>query len=142
MALLRLVAVALLLLVYLRAPIDLLPERAFGALGLLDDLLLIGAAIAWLRAGLRRAAARGEADAGDGATRPPLRADDARPWDPWAVLGVPRGAGPEAVARAYRERMKAYHPDRVADLGEDLRRLAHERTLEIQRAYEELRQGR
>ena len=39
-------------------------------------------------------------------------------------------------------RMKQYHPDRVSGLGEELQHLAHEKTLAIQRAYEELRQRR
>ena len=63
-------------------------------------------------------------------------------WDPHAVLGLPRGATAEDVNRAYREQMKLYHPDRVADLGEELRRVAHEKTVAIQRAYEELSRGR
>jgi DnaJ-domain-containing protein 1 len=60
------------------------------------------------------------------------------PADPWAVLGVRRGATPEEITRAYHEQMKSYHPDRVADLGEELRRVAHEKSVEIQRAYAEL----
>ncbi len=58
--------------------------------------------------------------------------------DPWTVLGVPRDAGPDAIARAYREQLKRYHPDRVAGLGDELQALAHEKTLEIQRAYDAL----
>jgi DnaJ-domain-containing protein 1 len=58
--------------------------------------------------------------------------------DPHTVLGLPRGAAPEEITRAYREQIKLYHPDKVADLGEDLQRVAHEKTLEIQRAYEAL----
>jgi preprotein translocase subunit Sec63 len=60
-------------------------------------------------------------------------------WDPYAVLGVPSGASPDDVARAYREQMKRYHPDRVADLGPELQELAHRKALDIQRAYAELR---
>jgi preprotein translocase subunit Sec63 len=66
----------------------------------------------------------------------------ASPADPWKVLGVSRGATPEEITRAYHERMKRYHPDRVADLGEELRRVAHEKTVEIQRAYAALQQER
>jgi preprotein translocase subunit Sec63 len=62
-------------------------------------------------------------------------------WDPWAVLGVPRGASREEITRAHREQMKRYHPDRVADLGPELRALAHEKTLALQRAYDELMRG-
>jgi preprotein translocase subunit Sec63 len=59
-------------------------------------------------------------------------------WDPWAVLGVARGASPDEIARAYREQLKRYHPDRVADLGPELQQVAHRKTVELQRAYAEL----
>lgn len=59
-------------------------------------------------------------------------------WDPHAVLGIARGASADEISRAYREQMKLYHPDRVAELGPELQRVAHERTLAIQRAYEDL----
>ena len=58
--------------------------------------------------------------------------------DPYEILGVSAGASAEDIARAYREQIKLYHPDRVADLGEELQRLAPEKTVEIQRAYQEL----
>jgi DnaJ-domain-containing protein 1 len=66
-------------------------------------------------------------------TAPAPRADA---WDPWAVLGVPRTATKEAIAEAYRAQLKRYHPDRVADLGPELQRVAHEKTLELQRAFD------
>jgi DnaJ-domain-containing protein 1 len=37
--------------------------------------------------------------------------------------------------------MREYHPDRVAHLGEELQRLANRKTLEIQGAFERLRQS-
>jgi len=127
-------AAALILLLYLRSPIDLLPDR-LGALGLLDDLLLVLAAAWWLRRRARRARTA--------PARPPAmdRADDTAtgaPWDPYAVLGIARGASAAEIAAAYKEQMRRYHPDRVAHLGEELQRLAHRKTLDIQRAYAEL----
>jgi preprotein translocase subunit Sec63 len=59
-------------------------------------------------------------------------------WDPHAILGVAQGASPEDITRAYREQLKRYHPDRVADLGPELQRVAHQKTVELQRAYAEL----
>jgi DnaJ-domain-containing protein 1 len=62
--------------------------------------------------------------------------------DPHAVLGVPRDASPSTITKAYRQQLKNYHPDRVADLGPELQRVAHEKTIEIQRAYDELMRAR
>lgn len=135
----RLLALAFLLLVYLRSPIDLLPEGALGAIGLLDDLLLIAIAVYWVRGQLRRAAATHRQRTTAPPPPHPPRHESPAPWDPYAVLGVARNASSEEIAHAYRERTKEYHPDRVAHLGRDLQRLAHERTLEIQQAYGELR---
>jgi preprotein translocase subunit Sec63 len=59
-------------------------------------------------------------------------------WDPHAVLGVPRDASRETITRGYHEALKRYHPDRVADLGEELQQLAHRKTIELRRAYDEL----
>ncbi|HEY8516095.1 MAG TPA: J domain-containing protein [Candidatus Binatia bacterium] len=157
--------VCLLLLLYVRSPIDLLPDR-IGLLGLLDDLLLAFFAVWWLRRGggaqrprmTARQRARGPAGfgaagagqrAGEGrAGQGGAEGDDARDaasgaepaWDPYAVLGVARDASAEEIARAYREQMKLYHPDRVAGLGRELQELAHRKAVEIQRAYAELSQ--
>lgn len=59
--------------------------------------------------------------------------------DPCVVLGIPSGASGAEIQRAYRERVKEYHPDRVADLGPELRELAHRKTVEIQQAWQALR---
>src|SRR3954471_20995187 len=49
--------------------------------------------------------------------------------DPYALLGVPPGAGERELARAYRRLAKQWHPDRAGD--EAARRMA-----EINQAYE------
>ncbi len=87
-------------------------------------LVLLVLAFVWLRRRLLPA--------------PRPRAVDGGSWDPHAILGVPHGASRDAVTQAYRERLKEYHPDRVASLGTELRDLAHRKTLDIQRAYAEL----
>jgi DnaJ like chaperone protein len=120
-------------LAYVRSPIDILPDQV-GLIGFIDDLLVAVALVTWWR---RRFAGRHGAAP---LPRPENATDRAAtaPWDPYAVLGVPRGAATGAIDRAYRERMKEYHPDRVAHLGEELRALAHQKTLAIQRAYTEI----
>ena len=70
------------------------------------------------------------------ATPPPHGSSDTPPSDPYEILEVARDASPAEITRAYREQMKRYHPDRVAGLGDELQRLAHERAIAIQRAYD------
>ena len=128
------IAVVLLALLYARSPIDIVPDT-IGPVGFLDDLLVLIGAVWWARQFRQR-----------GRTTFEPRAESARDagaenWDPYAVLGVPRGSSREQTTRAYRERMKQYHPDRVDDLGDELKKVAHEKTLEIQRAYRELTAG-
>lgn len=129
MTALRALAAALVVLLYARSPIDLLPDR-LGGLGLLDDLVVLLLAVRWVRRQWPFAQRPGTA----GAPRAAVR----QAFDPHAVLGVRPGATPDEITHAYREQLKRYHPDRVAGLGEELQQVAHERTLAIQRAYAEL----
>ena len=43
------------------------------------------------------------------------------------------------IKKAYQALIQQYHPDRVADMGPELRDVAEERTKEINAAYEELK---
>lgn len=70
--------------------------------------------------------------------RRPLGPSETAAWDPHAVLGVPPGASRDVITRSYHDQLKRYHPDRVADLGEELQALAHQKTIELRRAYDEL----
>ena len=90
-------------------------------------ILVVGVVAVLVMRALRQAGTRGA----------PPRSSEV-PWDAYAVLGVGRGASAEEVTRAYRDLVKQYHPDRVADLGPELRQVAHRKTVEIQRAYAEL----
>jgi DnaJ-domain-containing protein 1 len=60
-------------------------------------------------------------------------ASEERPYPPnvreaFAVLGIQPTEDLFAIKRAYREMVMQYHPDKVAHLGADLRRLADEKT--------------
>ena len=58
-----------------------------------------------------------------------------RPWHD--VLAVSPGASAAEIKAAYRERLKEYHPDRVAHLGEKLRAVATAEATAINAAYAE-----
>ena len=124
-------ALGLGIFLYFRSPIDLLPDR-MGLLGLVDDLAVLVVGLMWLSRRLgetRTASSSAGIPPGD-------RAPDAVPTDPYEILEVAFDASQDEITRAYREQMKRYHPDRVATLGAELQRLAHERTIAIQRAYD------
>ena len=53
----------------------------------------------------------------------------------YQTLGVEESASREEIERAYRKQIGQYHPDKVATLGEDIRRVAEARTKEINAAY-------
>ncbi|WP_255603334.1 DnaJ domain-containing protein [Oscillochloris sp. ZM17-4] len=53
----------------------------------------------------------------------------------YALLGLGQQAGPEEIAAAYQLQRERYNPERVADLDDDMRRVAEERTAAIERAY-------
>lgn len=60
--------------------------------------------------------------------------------EPHSVLGVEKGAKQEEIREAYRRKMSEYHPDKVRHLGAELQKLAHEKSLAIQKAYEILKE--
>jgi DnaJ-domain-containing protein 1 len=54
---------------------------------------------------------------------------------PHEVLGVAPNASREEVRAAYQKLVQQYHPDRVADMGPELRELAEQHTKELNAAY-------
>ncbi len=64
---------------------------------------------------------------------------DAGERDPYEVLEVDRNASTEEIRRAYQDAIRKYHPDYLENMAPELRKLAEQRTKEINRAYEALR---
>lgn len=125
---------AILLLVavlYVRSPVDLIPGA--HPVGLLDDLLVMGGSL-WYAA-RRFLSGMGASRAHAAEAHDPI---DEPQWDPYDVLGLQPGASRDEITAAYREMMKRYHPDRVGDLGEELQDMAHRKSIEIRKAFEEL----
>ena len=56
-----------------------------------------------------------------------------------SILGIGRHATFDEIRQAYRLRISEYHPDKVAALGAELRRVAEEMTKKINHAYAELK---
>lgn len=51
------------------------------------------------------------------------------------VLGVPQSASEDQVKMAYRSLIQKYHPDKLANLGEEFQAIAEAKTKEINEAY-------
>ena len=62
--------------------------------------------------------------------------------DAYAVLGVSPDATDDEVRRAYRTLALKHHPDRVATLGDDIRRAAEKKFQEINEAKERIYKAR
>ena len=62
--------------------------------------------------------------------------------DPYAVLGIDRGASDAEVKRAYRKLMSQHHPDKLGNVPDELKRRAEERSRDINAAYEQVRSER
>jgi len=60
--------------------------------------------------------------------------------DPCDILEVKRGASMDEIKKAYRAKLKKFHPDTVANLKLDseYKQMFEEKTREIQKAYEQL----
>ncbi len=78
---------------------------------------------------------------GPGDTKPPPRRPrPERPSvvTPFEILGLPPGAGPDQIRKAFHRLAVQYHPDKVHHLGEEFRSMAHVKFQELKRAYDAL----
>lgn len=60
----------------------------------------------------------------------------------YQVLEVSADATDEEIKKAYREAAKKHHPDRVAHLGEDVKKAAEEKFTKLNAAYEAIKEER
>ncbi|MBR4156399.1 MAG: TerB family tellurite resistance protein [Bacteroidales bacterium] len=60
----------------------------------------------------------------------------------YKILGIDSTATDEEVKKAYREMAKKYHPDKVAYLGDDVRKSAEQKLQEVNEAYDKIKRQR
>ena len=60
----------------------------------------------------------------------------------YQILEISPNASDDEVKRAYRTLAKKYHPDRVAHLGDDMRKAAEEKFARLSQAYDNIRKAR
>lgn len=131
----------LIAILYLIVPRDLIPDFAGRGIGFIDDLALMGLLTYFFRNHARQYLAQQGSRFSQQHERSqgPTHDSSAAASDPHAVLGIVSGASQKEIRAAYRARMREYHPDKVEHLGEDLQKLAHRKSLEIQQAYQRLK---
>ena len=114
-----------------------LVRRLCGSLGVSDHEL---AALSAMRGYASAARGAGYGNGGYGPRPPPSRPSEV---DPYAVLGIERGAQERDIKRAYRKLMSQHHPDKLgSDVPDELKRRAEERAREINAAYERIKSER
>jgi DnaJ like chaperone protein len=60
----------------------------------------------------------------------------------YKVLGIESTASEDEIKKAYRQMAVRYHPDKVAQLGEEYQKGAKEKFQKIQEAYENIKKQR
>ncbi|MDP7039475.1 MAG: J domain-containing protein [Myxococcota bacterium] len=58
---------------------------------------------------------------------------------PYEILDVPVGSDFDAIKAAYQNKIRQYHPDKVADMGPEVRQVAEKHAQEINEAYDILK---
>lgn len=121
----------LIALLYLLSPYDILPDF-LGLPGRLDDLAILGY-VYWkyFRAQQSKSGSN-TIDAKFGKFEPKSEKN------PYEILELPASATKEQIEAQYKLLMTKYHPDKVSHLGSELQKVAHQKTLEIQSAYQKL----
>ena len=130
---------------YIASFIDLLPD--FTPIGWLDDLVVVIGLVwfftTWLpknrhRIYWFRAPSGAKADSRSKGPQGFATGNGEAAFDPFQVLNVNKGASADEIEKAYKTMLKKYHPDKVAHLGEEFQHTAHEKVINIKKAYEML----
>jgi len=136
-------------ILYVISGFDIIPEWVVGPIGVIDDIIILGA-VYWYfiyrPAKIRARSERAYYQEGEGRRRESYQENQKRAQtdkrfsksDPYEVLGVRRQASIDDIKSAYRKLAAKYHPDKVDHLGDEFRTLAEQKFKEIQEAYQEL----
>lgn len=124
-------------LLYFINPYDLVPDFALGP-GQLDDLALFALVLWWVSRLNKASWAGGASSVRTGEQQGAEGREESPQEDPYTVLGVQPGASKEEIKSAYKRLASQYHPDKVQHLGEEFQKLAHEKFVAIQKAYDAL----
>ena len=143
------ILIYIIVILYVISGFDIIPEWLVGPIGVIDDVIILGA-LYWYfiyrPAKIRAKSQRAYYQEGEGTRRESYQENQKRAQtdkrfsksDPYEVLGVRRQASIDDIKSAYRKLAAKYHPDKVVHLGDEFRTLAEQKFKEIQEAYQEL----
>lgn len=134
---------------YLISPVDIIPDFLLPYIGFTDDAMIIYLILYLIKNGRlphflykhhKQSNAHTqtgndfEKDKGSDKTS----SDPQREKTPYDILGIRPGSSKQEIISAYKNAVKKYHPDKLSHLGEDFAKLANEKFVEIQKAYDTL----
>ncbi len=143
------ILIYIIVILYVISGFDIIPEWVVGPIGVIDDIIVLGA-LYWYfiyrPAKIRAKSQRAYYQEGEGRRRESYQENQKRAQtdkrfsksNPYEVLGVRRQASIDDIKSAYRKLAAKYHPDKVVHLGDEFRTLAEQKFKEIQEAYQEL----
>ncbi|MCK5542465.1 MAG: DnaJ domain-containing protein [Desulfobacterales bacterium] len=126
---------------YFLSPIDIIPDFLIPFLGWLDDTFIIGIIIYLIRYGKLPYFKNFSRifysfkKTSENFTRNNQESPNINK-SPYEILGIKGNASKKEIQKAYKEKVKQYHPDKVAHLGKELQKIANEKFIEINNAYE------
>lgn len=63
-------------------------------------------------------------------------------FDHYKELGLTSSATIDEIKTAYREKINEYHPDKVQNMGKEIKELAQDKTIRINQAYSKIKEER
>ena len=126
---------------YFLSPIDIIPDFIIPYLGWLDDTFIIGVLIYLIRYGklpnfknISRVFNAFKKNPDNFTINDQGSSKSNK--NPYEILGINKNATKDEIQKAYKDKAKQYHPDKVSHLGEELQKIANEKFLEIQKDYD------
>ena len=125
---------------YFISPIDLIPDFLIPYIGWLDDTFIIGIILYLIKYNKLPFSNFGQFFSSyKNQTFNKTRANQTSSKiykDPYEILGINKNASADEINKAYKKKVKQYHPDKVSHLGEELQKIANEKFIEIKNAYD------
>lgn len=117
--------------IYVLSPLDFLPDL-LGLIGRIDDLALV-IFLFWKYKQIKNNAFSRQNTYN---TESVNNSKKQEAFCPYKTLEIEKTASKQEIIKAYKIKIKEYHPDKVEHLGDELKEVAKKKILDVQKAYE------